>query len=166
MRLFPTGSLLLQTAPRPPSFSREQIDSFEQKGFERVSFEGQEIRLEMEDVEINTFSKEGFATFTDSDLTIALDLTLTEDLIEEGLARELINRIQNMRKEIDFAVTDRIEIYIDVKSENLARAIKNREDYIKNETLAINVLSNKVDDLKIKEITIGEKSLLLGLRKT
>ena len=74
--------------------------------------DGQEIKLDIEDVEIVTTSKEGFTTFTDSDLTIALDLSLTDDLIEEGLARELINRIQNMRKEIDFAVTDRIEIYL------------------------------------------------------
>jgi len=62
-------------------------------------------------------------------------------------------------------VTDRIEIYLGTKSENLARAIKNKEHYIKNETLTVNILEKEIPDLKIKEITIDEDSLLLGLKR-
>ncbi len=159
------GKLMGKLAPVIESFSREQIDNFEQNGFERVVLDGQEIKLESEDIEVRTASKEGFISYTDTDLTIALDLTLTDDLIEEGLARELVNRIQNLRKEVDFEVTDRIDIYLGKKSENLTRAIKNKEQYIKNETLAVNIFEKEVRNLKIKEITIDEHTLVLGLKK-
>jgi isoleucyl-tRNA synthetase len=146
-------------------FSREQIDNFEKNGFERVVLDGQEIKLVTEDVYIRTSSKEGYATFTDTTLTVALDLEISKELREEGLARELINRIQNMRKESDFAVTDRIEIYFEGLSEKLSNAVKNKDEYIKNETLAVNVLDKQVENLNIKEITIDEESLLLGIKR-
>jgi isoleucyl-tRNA synthetase len=159
------GKLMGNLAPVIQSFSRDQIDNFEQTGFERVVLDGQEIKLVLEDVEIRTASKEGYATYTDTDLTVALDLEITEDLMEEGLARELINRIQNMRKESDFEVTDRIEIYFEGLSEKLSKAVKNKDKYIKNETLAVNVLDKNVENLIIKEITIMEESLLLGIKR-
>jgi isoleucyl-tRNA synthetase len=159
------GKIMGKLAPIIQSFSSDQIDHFEQKGYERIVLDGQEIKLDLEDVEIVTTSKEGFTTFTDSDLTIALDLSLSDDLIEEGFARELINRIQNMRKEIDFAVTDRIDIYLDSQSDLLIRTLENKKDYIKNETLAVDILDKKVEDLIIKEITIGQESFSLGLKR-
>jgi isoleucyl-tRNA synthetase len=159
------GKLMGKLAPIIQSFSREQIAHFEQNEVERVVLDGQEIKLELEDVEIRTASKEGYATYTDADLTIALDLTLTTDLVEEGLARELVNRIQNLRKEIGLAVTDRIDIYIASPSNGILKTVKNKSAYIKNETLTVNILETKADDLEIKEITIGEESLIIGLKK-
>ncbi len=159
------GKFMGKLTPVIQSFSRDQIDNLEQSGFERVVLDGQEIKLVLEDVEIRTSSKEGYATYTDTDLTIALDLEITVDLMEEGLARELINRIQNMRKESDFEVTDRIEIYFEGLSEKLSKAVKNKDKYIKNETLAVNVLDKNVENLIIKEITIMEESLLLGIKR-
>ena len=159
------GKMMGKLAPVIESFSRDQIDNFEQKGFERVVLEGQEIKLVPEDVEIRTSSQDGFATFTDTELTVALDLDINEQLLQEGLSRELINRIQNMRKESDFAVTDRIELYFDGLSEKLKIAVKNREEYIKNETLAVNVFQKNVEHLNMKEITIEEESFLIGIKK-
>jgi isoleucyl-tRNA synthetase len=159
------GKLMGKLGPVIESFSRDQIDNFEQNGYERVVLEGQEIKLLPEDVDIRTSSKEGFATFTDTDLTVALDLDITEELYQEGQARELINRIQNLRKESNFDVTDRIDIYFDQLSPKLSNAVKNREEYIKNETLAVNVLNKQVEDLIIKEISIEEESLILGIKR-
>jgi isoleucyl-tRNA synthetase len=152
-------------APIIESFTRDQIDNFEQNGFERVVLDGQEIKLVLDDVDIRTSSQEGFATFTDTDLTVALDLDISEELLQEGLARELINRIQNLRKESNFAVTDRIEIYFEGLSGKLKLAVKNREDYIKNETLAVNVFEKPVENLTMKEISIEEESLLIGINR-
>ena len=152
-------------APVIQSFSRDQIENIEKNGFERVAFEGQEIKLLPEDIEIRTDSKEGYATYTDSDLTLALDLNLSDELLEEGLARELINRIQNMRKENDFSVTDRIEIYLDKLSEKMSTAITNKQKYIMNETLAVEISYKCDENLTLKEITIGDESLLIGLTK-
>ena len=159
------GKLMSKLAPVIQLFSREQIDNFEKTGSERIVLDGQEIKLISEDLEIHTSSKEGFATFTDTDLTVALDLNVTDELKEEGLARELVNRIQNLRKESDYAVTDRIEIYIEGMSEKLSKMVNNKDEYIKNETLAVNVLNSPVENLNIKEITIEEESLLLGIKR-
>jgi len=159
------GKQMGKLAPVIQLFSREKIDNFEQNGFERVVLDGQEIKLLAEDVDIRTSSREGYATFTDPTLTVALDLEISVELREEGLARELINRIQNMRKESDFSVTDRIDIYFEGLSEKLSKAVKNKNEYIKNETLAVNVLDKQVENLKIKEITIEEESLLLGIKR-
>jgi isoleucyl-tRNA synthetase len=159
------GKLMGKLAPVIESFSQDQIDNFEKNGFERVVLEGQEIKLVSEDVEIRTSSQEGFATFTDTDLTVALDLDISEDLMQEGLARELINRVQNLRKASNFAVTDRIEIYLEGLSDKLQAAVENKEEYIKNETLAVNVFDQQVENLNIKEITIEEETLLIGIKK-
>jgi len=159
------GKLMGKLAPIIQSLSKDQIDNFEKNGFERISLEGQEIKLLPEDVEIRTDSKEGYATFIDTDLTLALDLSLNDELVEEGLAREIINRIQNMRKESDFSVTDRIEIYLDDLSPNIDKAIKNKQNYIMNETLAVEISYKSDDNFKLKEITIGDESLRIGLTK-
>jgi len=152
-------------APVVEGFSDEQIATIEKKGYERVSLEGQEIKVFLEDIEIRTESKKGYATYTDPDLTLALDLTLTDDLIEEGLARELINRVQNIRKENDFSVTDRIEIYLDGQSAKMANAVKSKMNYIMSETLAVKINDRNGEKLNFKEISIGEESFLIGLKK-
>jgi isoleucyl-tRNA synthetase len=90
---------------------------------------------------------------------------LTDDLLDEGLARELINRIQNLRKDAKFLVTDRIEIYFESDSKKVFRAVQHKEEYIKNETLAINLLDEKVDGLILKEIAIDGEIIFIGIKK-
>ncbi len=76
-----------------------------------LSIEGEEVVLEMDDVLVETSEKGGFVSSGDSNLTVVLDTNLTEELIEEGFVRELVSKIQTMRKEADFNVTDRICVY-------------------------------------------------------
>ena len=105
------------------------------------------------------------SAYSAPDIAVAIDLNLSEDLIDEGLARELINRIQNLRKEADLAVTDRIEVYVDSMPERIKLAISHKEEYIKNETLMVKFLDEQDDNLILKEISIGEDSFLIGLKK-
>ncbi len=159
------GKLMGKVAPIVSSFSEEQVHHIEKNGFERLVVDGQEIRIETEDIEITTQSREGLSAYADNEIVTAIDLRLTDDLIDEGLARELINRIQNMRKEADYTVTDRIKIYFENTDTSIARALRKKGDYIKNETLATNFLDKKVDNLFLKEISIGDNTFTIGLQR-
>ena len=131
----------------------------------RIVVEGQEIRIESEDIEVRTQSRQGLSAYADTEIVTAIDLNLTDELIDEGLARELINRIQNLRKEADYSVTDRIRVFIEVPEGILKRALESKGDYIKNETLTTNFLDKQVDNLFLKEISIGENTFTIGLIK-
>ncbi len=116
-------------------FGQEEINSLEKSGLLSVSIDGQEIQLKPEDVEIITKDIPGWSVATMDNLTVALDMTLTTDLKEEGLARELVNRIQNIRKDKGFDVTDRINLQIKRENTTYSAFIKFK-DYICTETLA------------------------------
>ncbi|HEX9825288.1 MAG TPA: isoleucine--tRNA ligase [Flavobacteriaceae bacterium] len=123
-------------------FTSEDIKKIEQKGILDVVINGKSITLERSDVEISSQDIEGWLVATSGNLTVALDVTLTEDLKKEGIARELVNRIQNLRKDSGFELTDRIAIQFQ-KDEHIINAINKNLAYIKTETLA--------DELEIKE---------------
>jgi isoleucyl-tRNA synthetase len=123
-------------------FTPEDIKNIEQKGFFDVVINGKSITLERSDVEISSQDIEGWLVATSGNLTVALDVTLTEDLKKEGIARELVNRIQNLRKDSGFELTDRIVIQFQ-KDEQIINAINKNLTYIKTETLA--------DELEIVE---------------
>jgi isoleucyl-tRNA synthetase len=159
------GKLMARVAPVVQTFSDEQIRNIEKNGFERIVVEGQEIRIESEDIEVRTQSRQGLSAYADTEIVTAIDLNLTDELIDEGLARELINRIQNLRKEADYSVTDRIRVFIEVPEGILKRALESKGDYIKNETLTTNFLDKQVDNLFLKEISIGENTFTIGLIK-
>jgi isoleucyl-tRNA synthetase len=116
-------------------FTSEDIKKFEQKGFFDVVINGKSITLDRSDVEISSQDIEGWLVATSGNLTVALDVTLTEDLKKEGIARELVNRIQNLRKDSGFELTDRIVIQFQ-KDEHIINAINKNLTYIKTETLA------------------------------
>ena len=94
----------------------------------------------LEDVEITSQDIEGWLVANEGPLTVALDVTINEDLRKEGIARELVNRIQNLRKDSGFEVTDRIDVQLQ-NDPQVAAAIASNEAYIKSETLT--------EDLKI-----------------
>ncbi len=100
---------------------------------EEVSYD-----LTLEDFEIVSEDIPGWQVANDKDLTVALDVTISEELAAEGLAREIVNRVQNLRKNSDFNVTDRINIHI-LESEIINQVIDAHGEYIKNETLADNI---------------------------
>ncbi|RKS96855.1 isoleucine--tRNA ligase [Chryseobacterium defluvii] len=140
-------------------FSAEQITTLEKEG--KIDIQGYEITLD--DVEISTKDIPGWTVTSDGKTTVALDLTLTEELKSEGIAREFINRIQNLRKDKDFDLTDRIRISIEENSPFLEDIRKN-EEYISSE-----VLSNKIEVvsslLNFNEIEIDNVNFKINIEK-
>ncbi len=160
------GKIIGKVAPILQALTPEQIKNFEINGHERVVIEGQEMKIQLSDVEIHTQPRPGLAAYTDGEITVAIDLELTAELIDEGIARELINRIQNLRKESGFAVTDRIDIFIETSAEPIRRAVNSKTEYIKSETLTRTILKKRVDGLINKEISISSDTFTLGIKKT
>lgn len=115
-------------------FTQEDISKVEKEGKIPVEVDGKMITLELADVEISSKDIEGWLVANEGALTVALDVTITEELKEEGIARELVNRIQNARKDSGFEVTDKIKLTV-LKFENLEKSIETNKDYIMNETL-------------------------------
>ena len=110
------------------------IKQIEEKGVLDIEINGKSIRLHLDDVEITSQDIEGWLVANQGAMTVALDVTISEPLRSEGIARELVNRIQNLRKDSGFEVTDRIEVFLQA-DENIENAIKLNLEYIKIETL-------------------------------
>ncbi|MBT8265764.1 MAG: isoleucine--tRNA ligase [Bacteroidia bacterium] len=114
--------------------SAQDIKNFEQNGVFDVVISGKNITLYLDDVEITSQDIEGWLVANEGALTVALDVTITEDLRREGIARELVNRIQNLRKDSGFEVTDRIDVKLQ-KDDDIVKAVNTNLEYIKTETL-------------------------------
>ena len=128
------GKDMKQIAQVVNTFSQDDIQKIEQDGDLTVKLENKSINLQLQDVEISSQDIEGWLVATSGKLTVALDVTLNDDLRNEGIARELVNRIQNIRKDSGFEVTDKIDIKI-LKDGFVEGAVKNNIEYIKTETL-------------------------------
>jgi len=116
------------------NFTSEDINKIEQTGGLEVDINGKKITLGLEDVEITSQDIEGWLVANEGSLTVALDVTISDDLRKEGIARELVNRIQNLRKDSGFEVTDRIDVLLQ-KDDKIVNAVNNNITYIKAETL-------------------------------
>ena len=128
------------------AFSQEQINLLERDGEIGIFIDGKSLTLNLEEVEITSQDIEGWLVANSGTITVALDITITEDLRKEGIARELINRIQNLRKDSGFEVTDKIKVSVQ-KDGIIEEAIKSNEQYIKEETLAQEiVIEEKIAD--------------------
>jgi isoleucyl-tRNA synthetase len=130
------GGLMKATAAKIQSLTSEEITKFEHQGSLTVTLDGGEIiNLQSEDIVVVRHGLSGWSVETEDGLTVAADTELTDELVNEGIAREVVNRIQNMRKEADFDVTDRIVVAF--KSDaRTSDAVKAMDDYIMTETLA------------------------------
>lgn len=131
------------------NFTADDIKKIEQNGILDVDINGKSITLERGDVEITSQDIEGWLVANEGALTVALDVAITDDLRKEGIARELINRIQNLRKDSGFELTDRIDVILQ-NDEQVANAVGANIEYIKAETLAneleiIDELENGID---------------------
>jgi isoleucyl-tRNA synthetase len=116
------------------NLSTEQISQFDKEGSLSVIIAGNSVTLSLEDVEISSQDIEGWLVANSNGITVALDITISPELKQEGIARELVNRIQNIRKETGFEVTDKVKVHLQ-KNDTLETAVKANEDYIKSETL-------------------------------
>jgi isoleucyl-tRNA synthetase len=117
------------------ALSGELIEVLEKGSSITVQVDGVDVEIAKEDVEIIRSEIQGWIVQNEEGITVALDTELTPDLVAEGIAREFVNRVQNLRKDSGFDVTDRIEIKYNAP-EDLAAAVKQFEQYIANETLA------------------------------
>ena len=130
------------------NFTQEDIATVEKTGGYQLVLDGETFDLTLEDFEIKTEDIPGWMVANDGPLTVALDVTITDELLAEGTARELVNRIQNIRKNKDFNVTDKIVVTLQ-NHKAITSAVETFGDYICNETLAV--------DLKLAENVNGEK---------
>ncbi|WP_177731121.1 isoleucine--tRNA ligase [Flavobacterium inviolabile] len=115
-------------------FTQEQISQLEKEGSLALVISEKSVNLTTEDVEISSQDIEGWLVANSGGITVALDITISDELRKEGIARELVNRIQNIRKDSGFEVTDKIKVHLQ-KNVQLENAILSNESYIKSETL-------------------------------
>jgi len=140
------GKLMKQVAVLLTEMSQEGIAEFENTAICNLQIEGQNIVVETSDVEILSEDIPGWLVANEGRLTVALDITITDELRREGLARELVNRIQNIRKTNGFDITDKIRIQIS-DNEVVRSAMNQWEKYILTQTLAESIVfTNSVQD--------------------
>jgi isoleucyl-tRNA synthetase len=133
--------------------SQSDIAEIEKTGKFLLKTGSETFELTLEDFEITSEDIPGWQVANDKDITVALDITITEDLKREGLARELVNRIQNLRKSSDFEVTDKIVVYIE-DHDLIRNVMENHREYISSEVLAKEiVLRNDFQSSEVVEIT-------------
>jgi isoleucyl-tRNA synthetase len=135
------------------TFTQKDIVSIEQNKKYELDLSGEKFELLLEEVDIASEDIEGWLVANEGSLTVALDVTITETLQQEGIAREIINKIQNLRKDKDFQVLDRIKVRLE-KNENISPALANFKSYIANEVLAINI-SEDSDFTEFDEVDIN-----------
>ena len=144
-------------------FSKEQIAQLYKEGSLDIVIAGNNVTLTIEDVEITSQDIEGWLVANSNGITVALDITISEALKQEGIARELVNRIQNIRKDSGFEVTDKIKVQLR-RNGLLEEAILKNEDYIKSETLTSDLVF--VDVLELgTEIEFDDIKTMLLISK-
>ena len=132
------GKIMKTLAAAIQTMSQDEINAFEKAGTFTLTVEGQEAVIERTDVEIISEDIPGWLVANEGRLTVALDITVTESLRKEGLARELVNRIQNLRKSSGYDITDKISVTV-LSNEVMDEAIKDFNSYIANQVLAVSV---------------------------
>ncbi len=153
------GKMMKQIAAEINKFDVDKIKELEKNSNYKLNIDGEIVNIELADVEILTQDIPGWAVSSVGNLTVALDITITEELRKEGLAREFINRIQNLRKDKKFDVTDKIEIEV-LNNSLINEVINDNYDYICSETLTeklswTTIESKTMDELDLdKQLTV------------
>jgi isoleucyl-tRNA synthetase len=150
------GKLMKDIANAVSSFTSQEISAFETNKTHKLTINNQEVILGIDDVEIISEDIAGWQVANEGKLTVALDVTVTDELRYEGIAREFVNRIQNIRKEAGFDVTDKITVKIE-DHEFVREAIKRHSAYIGSQTLATSVsLTGSFSGDSVREVEIDE----------
>ena len=147
------GKLMKNITAAMNEMEQKDIMQLEKEGKYDLHIDDQTISLTLDDVEISSEDIPGWLVSTDGELTVALDITITDELKQEGIAREFVNRIQNLRKDKNFKVTDKIEIRIQ-SHDQIDEAIEKHKNYIGSQTLAesvslVDTLNNNADEIEI-----------------
>ncbi|HLP04340.1 MAG TPA: DUF5915 domain-containing protein, partial [Paludibacter sp.] len=151
------GKQMKEIAQAMTAFNKKEIAAIERNGEYTLALPTGDVLLTLEDVEIITEDMPGWLVANEGRLTVALDITVTEELLREGIARELVNRIQNIRKSNGFEIVDKISVEIESREE-IDEAVKEYTNYIASQTLANSVLlcsklSNGID-LEFDDYTV------------
>jgi isoleucyl-tRNA synthetase len=159
------GKQVNAVAKRIREMTSAEVVELDQAGTFTLGVNGSGVTVAREDVTIAAQSIEGWLVESGENLTVALDTTLTSELINEGIAREFVNRVQNMRKDAGFSVTDRIRIYFE-SSDRIAEAVLRMSDHIKSETLAVHIQRDGLDAAAHREkFEIDGDSCEIGISK-
>lgn len=143
------GKLMKDIAIAMTSFSKSQISEIERDGKYLLKIGDEEVEILAEDVEIITEDMPGWLVANEGRLTVALDITVTDDLLREGIARELVNRIQNLRKSGGLEITDKINIVIE-RLDEINAAVEAYGQYIASQTLATSIQLVDVIDTPVE----------------
>ena len=161
------GKLMKQISQAISNFNQEDISIFESTKKYELSLANEKIEITIEDVEIITEDIPGWVVSNMDNLTVALDITITKELEKEGIAREIINRIQNLRKDNGYEVTDTIALQIE-KNNAIIDAVNNNISYICSETLTDNL--EFIDKIKSEESVIinlnSDLQITINIKKT
>jgi isoleucyl-tRNA synthetase len=153
------GKDMKAAAERITGFSNEDINALEKAGSLAIDINGTVYAITPEDLIVSTEDLEGWKVASDGPLTVALDVHLSDTLLAEGTARDLVNRIQNLRKEKDFNVTDRIAVRLEKHPAVIAAATQ-FGDYIKGEVLANSLVL--VEGLEVEKVEL-EDEVMVGI---
>ncbi len=156
------GKTVNQVAVRIRRMTQAEIAAFERDGRFQTELDGATIILETDDLSTTTKDIEGWIVESTDGITVALDTTLTDNLVDEGFAREFVNRVQNMRKVAGFEVTDRIRVGFRADG-RLRQAIQNMSDYVKSETLALAVEATPLETAQQSEHEIDGQVCEIGI---
>ena len=150
------GKLMKGVAAQMDALTQEQIAQLEKDSVITINVEGQDLTVEAADVDIISEDIPGWLVGNEGNLTVALDITLTDDLRNEGMARELVNRIQNIRKKSGLEITDRIRVQIE-PNEATTKAVEAFGDYIARQVLAdeIKLESNEGQSVEFDEFKLN-----------
>ena len=142
------------------NMTQDEIHAYEKNNGTHLDVDGVEVELTLEDALISTQDIPGWAVTSEGNFTVALDMTITEDLFNEGLAREIVNRVQTLRKNSGFEVTDRIVISIE-KNEKIETAVERFNSYICSETLANSIqIVDKLEGDDVLEDELTDKVIV------
>ncbi len=139
------------------------MDELNEKRQLTFDFDGETVELTKDDLLIEIAQTEGFESGNDGDITVVLDTNLTPELVEEGFMREIISKIQTMRKEAGFEVMDKITVYSD-GNDKIAELISKNEDTVKNDVLATEIVTGKIEGYS-KEWNINGENVTFGVKK-
>ena len=139
------------------------LEAFKSKGMYILNIEDKIIEIEKEDIIIDEIALNNFSVSTNQNLVVGVSTLITPELHNEGLIRDLIRHIQNLRKNSDLSVDDRIDLVIKYDDESLALAIKDHEEYLLNEVLAVNI-KNDINLMDYSNsLKINNKNVLIGI---
>ena len=158
------GKNMKAAAQALTSLEQSQIAQFEKDGKIALTLNGEEAVVELADVEVISEDIPGWLVANDGNITVALDITITDDLRKEGIARELVNRIQNVRKSKDFNITDRIVVKI-TPDEHVNDAVAQFKDYIAKQVLAVAIELAPVEGADVIALDMDDYELKITVDK-